>query len=265
MSTDRFAARGMRRRCGRLMVAAGVACVTGLIGAPAAGATAPSSTKTERVGGYLVQWPSDAALRLHPGDGVQASLIASAKALRLGRVAVVTLASVRRSGVPLHLIARRRVRRGTFSARVPAGRTGRYRLRVLVGRVYSQVTFTVDRLPRRATGPCDPGDEADAELGLSTDTAAPGDALQITLTNTGPGCLTAGPGFAWQVNRGGVWTNVPLRIAFPAIALLLQPGRVLTDAFTVPTDSAPGLYRIVKHFQGAGDDLDLADEVTITS
>ncbi|HEX4345694.1 MAG TPA: immunoglobulin-like domain-containing protein [Solirubrobacteraceae bacterium] len=264
MSDDTSGARGTRHLPGWLLAVAGLACATGLIAVPAAGAAAPPSTRTEHVGGYLVQWPSNAALGLlRPGDGVQASLIPSAKARRLGRVAVVTLARVTRSGVAVHLVARRSLRSGTFSTRLPAGSTGRYRLRVVVGRAYSQVTFVVGPQPPTASGPCDAGDEANAELGLSADSAAPGDALKITLTNAGPGCLTAGYGFDWQVSRGGVWTDVPLHLAVPAIALLLAPGQMLTEAFTVPTDSPPGQYRIVKHFRGAGDDLEADDEVTV--
>ncbi|HEY1539356.1 MAG TPA: immunoglobulin-like domain-containing protein [Solirubrobacteraceae bacterium] len=265
MSHDTPRARGMRHLPAWLLAVAGLACATGLIAAPAASAATPPSTRTEHVGAYLVQWPSDAALGLlRPGDGVQASLIPSAKARRQGRVAVVTLARVTRSGVPVRLVARRSLRRGTFSTLLPAGATGRYRLRVVVGRAYSQVTFVVGARPQTTGGPCGSGDEANAELGLSTDTAAPGDALNIALTNSGPACLTAGYGFDWQVNRGGVWADIPLHIAVPAIALLLQPGQVLTEAFTVPTDSAPGQYRIVKHFQGAGDDLEADGEVTVT-
>jgi hypothetical protein len=241
---------------------AGMVCAAGLLAAPVSGASAATTGPAEHVGGSIVRMPSDSALRkLQPGGLVTVSVTPAKKRSKQGSVAVIQLS--RLGSGPAALIAQETRRGGTFSAQVPPARSGRYRLKVYVGRAYTQVTFDVKFVPPVLPGPCADQLDVSAELGVDSSEPSPGDAITVTLANSGPGCVSTGYGFAWQINRNGAWVDVPLNRVVPAILLFLQPGKSLSETFTVPKNTAPGLYRIVKHFSAAGEAADIDTEVTV--
>jgi hypothetical protein len=255
-------AANQRRAPGRRWMLAGVLCLAGLVALPAAGASAASTT-TEHVGGAIVRLPSDSALRkLKPGSLVKVSVRPAKKPSRQGSVAVIRLS--RLVGGRTALIAQETRRVGTFSAQITPARGGRYRLAVYVGRAYTQVTFEVRFTPPPPPpGPCAEPLDVSADFGVDSSEPSPGDDVTVTLTNSGPGCLSTGYGFAWQINRNGAWVDVPLNRVVPAILLFVQPGKSVSEDFTVPKNTAPGLYRIVKRFTAAGEAVDIDTEVTV--
>ena len=245
----------------RWMLAA-IAGLAALFSAPVTGASAASTAPAEHVGGSIVRMPSDSALRgLHPGDLVKVSVTPAKKRSRQGSVAVIALSRLG-SGSPA-LLAQQTRRGGSFSAQIPPARSGRYRLKVSVGRAYTQVTFDVTFVPPVMPGPCSEPLDVSAELGVDSSEPSAGDSIAVTLTNSGPGCLSTGYGFGWQISRNGAWVDVPLNRVVPAILLFVQPGKSLSEDFTVPRNSAPGLYRIVKHFSAAGQAVNIDTEVTV--
>ena len=160
---------------------------------------------------------------------------------------------------------------GTFTAQIPPGVDGTYSLLVKVtGKgfkvAFTEVTFEVSVADAVPTGPCgELPDDVSAELGVSSSRLRPGGTVNFSLANTGPGCLTTGYGFVWQVSRAGAWVNVPLNLVVPTVLVSLQPGSALSDTFTVPAGTAPGRYRIVKHFRAAGADDEIAIEVDVVA
>lgn len=257
--TDRSSALRTARVRHRML--AGALCVAALAAMPVTGASA-ATTAAEHVGGSIVRMPSDATLRkLRPGSLVNVSVKPAAKRSKQGSIAVITLSRLG-SGSPA-LIAHETRRGGTFRAQIPPARGGRYRLKVSVGRAYTQVTFEVVAPPPVPPGPCAEPLDVSAELGVDSSEPFPGDDVRVTLTNSGPGCLSAGYGFSWQINRNGAWVDVPLNRVVPTILLFLQPGKSLPEDFTVPKNTAPGLYRVVKHFTAAGETTAIDAEVTV--
>jgi len=229
-------------------------CATGMLAAPA-GAASAGSTATERVGGFVVTWPSAAALsKIQPGNRVRVSLSRSARARAEGRVATVSLSRVTRSG-KLIVISRRRVGSGSVSATLP--RDGLYRLRVATSTRYVQRTFEV--LTAEADGPatvCATDQSYEADLEVSQDVARPGDLLTVTLTNTGATCLGVDYGVSWQVLKDGRYTDVSFGVVWPAVILNLSPGEKQEQQVAVPRNTPPGAYRAVKNFVDG-------DEVTV--
>jgi hypothetical protein len=49
------------------------------------------------------------------------------------------------------------------------------------------------------------------------------------------------------------------------VLVSLPPGSALSDTFTVPANTTPGRYRIVKHFHAAGADDEIAVEVDVVA
>jgi hypothetical protein len=244
-----------------------VLCLAGLVAMPVSGAAA-SSPSTRDIGGFLVTMPGDDALRaLQPGDRVAVALAATAKSRRRHSVAVVTLS--RRGGAGS--IARSRMAAGTFSAQIPPGVDGTYSLLVKVtGKgfkvAFTEVTFEVSVPDPVQTGPCgELPDDVSAELGVSNSRPRPGGTVDFSLANTGPGCLTTGFGFVWQVSRGGAWVDVPLNLVVTTAVVSLQPGSALSDTFTVPATTAPGQYRILKRFRAAGQNEEIGVELEVVA
>jgi hypothetical protein len=246
---------------------AGALCLAGLVAMPVSGAVA-SSPSTHKLGGFVVTMPSDDALRaLAPGDRVAVTLKATAQSRRRHSVAVVTLSRAGEAGA----IARSRIAAGTFSAQIPPGVDGTYSVLVKVtGRgfkvAFTEVTFEVSVPdPVLPAGCGELPDDVSAELGVDSSRAYPGAQVSFSFANTGPGCLTTGYGFVWQVSRGGTWVDVPLNLVVPTILVSLKPDTALSDTFTVPANTALGQYRIVKHFHAAGQDDQIAIEVEVVA
>ncbi len=226
-------------------------CATGMLAAPAGAAT-------ERIGGFVVTWPSAAALStVQPGDRVRVSLAPSQRARAEGRTASVSLSRVTGSG-RLLVISRRRLGSGSFSATLP--RDGLYRLRVTIARRFVERTFKV--LTVEATSPPCAGDEGyEAEFELDRDVAQPGDPLTTTVTNTGSTCVGVSYGLSWQRLVNGRYTEVSFGVIFPATILNLAPGEKQVQQVAVPRNTPPGEYRVVKSFvDGDG----LTAELTVT-
>ena len=263
---DRCSSSGVARvRAGML---AGLLCLAGLVTMPAVAAAYHGN----QVGGFAVTMPDDETLsRLAPGDTVVVTLVASAMARRHHRVAVVTLTRRGGHGSPSTLVARSRSAGGVFSAQIPPARDGTYVLRVRVVdprvrlRAFTEATFevTVDEPASAACGELP--DDVSAELGVSSSRPRPGAKVSFSLANTGPGCLTTGYGFVWQVSRGGAWVDVPLHLVVPTTVVSLPPDTALFDTFTVPANTVPGRYRVVKHFRAAGEDEDIAVELEVVA
>ncbi len=249
----------------------GVALAASAFVAPSL-ADAPS---TQRAGGYVIAWPSAATLAaVGPGDTVRVSLVRRAGARH--RAAVVSLLRVASSGRPLAVVATRRMRRrGTFTARVPAGRAGRYRLRVAIGDSRFGRSFGVSTpvsvpalVPAPAPSPAAPdpcGHRGDMRGTLSVvpAEARPGQVLTTTLINTGPSCLLTGYGAGWQVRREGAWIDVPLNRVVSDVLRVLHPGAAFVDEFAVPQDAEPGRYRVGKQIEPGGPWFDVTAEVTV--
>jgi len=261
-ATKRFTIPRVPRAHGRIL--AGVLCLAGLVAVPVSAASSPSARD---VGGFIVTMPDDDALRaLHPGDRVAVPVRATAKSRRHRSVAVVTLSRRGEAGS----IARTKFTGGTFAAQIPPGVDGTYSVRVKVtGKgfhvAFTEVTFEVTA-PEPVSGPCgELPDDVSAELGVSSSEARPGGRVSFTLANTGPGCLTTGYGFVWQVSRGGTWVDVPLNLVVTTAVVSLQPGTALSDTFTVAANATPGQYRIVKHFRAAGQNEEISIEVEVVA
>lgn len=260
--TARFStSRAARVRSGLLVA---LLCVAGLAAMPAVS----SAYEAEHVAGFAAAMPDDAVLsRLSPGDTIVVPLVPSATARRHHRVAVVTLARRGVGGAAPTLVARSVLRGGLFHAQIPPAIAGTYVLRVQVGRrAFTEATFEVDVTHPVLSAPC--GDlpaESSAELSVDPGNPRPGAMVNFSFANTGPGCLTTGYGFDWQVSRGGSWVDVPLHLVVPSVLVSLQPGNALSDTFTVPVNTAPGQYRIVKHFRAAGEDDEIAVAVEVVA
>jgi len=232
-------------------------CATGLLVGPAGAA----STTTERGGGFDITWPSDSALAdAKPGQDLHVSIRPRVK----GLVATVSLSRITRSGRPL-VIEKRRLRSGGFTATLPK-RAGRYRLRLTSARGFAESNFELASDAGSTTDPdgplpsCTFDQGYEAELAASTSVARPGDALTITLTNTGVTCLGVNFGLAWQVYRNGRWTDVSFGVVYPAMILGLAPGAKQEQTAIVPRNTPPGHYRAVKNFVD-GDDVTIVISV----
>jgi hypothetical protein len=263
---DRFSrSTTARARAGML---AALLCLAALVAMPSVAA----AYHNNKVGGFAVGMPDDeTSSKLAPGDTVVVTLTPSARAREHHRVAVVTLARRGDHGLPSTLLARSRLAGGTFSAQIPPARDGTYVLRVQVVdprvrlRAFTEATFDVS-VVEPVSGPCgELADDVSAELGVSNSKPRPGGKVNLSLANTGPGCLTTGYGFVWQVSRGGTWVDVPLNLVVPAVLVSLKPGTALQDTFPIPANTAPGQYRIVKHFRAAGEDDELSVELQVVA
>lgn len=243
-------------------VLAGVLCLAGVLAMPVAAAAAAAPVASN-VGAIVVTMPGDDALKaLTPGATVTVKLKSTAKSRRLHRVAVITLERSGEAGS----IAKATLAAGRFSAQIPPGVAGTYILHVQVGkRAFTEVTFEVT-VDDPVSGPCgELPDDVSAELGVDSSRPQPGDKVSFSLANTGPGCLTTGYGFIWQVSRAGAWVDVPLNLVAATASVSLLPGTALSDTFTVPATTRPGRYRIVKIFRAAGAEEQIAIEVEVVA
>ncbi len=239
-------------------------------------APAAAGGSTQRAGGYVIGWPSASSLAaMSPGDAVRVSLVRRAGARH--RLAVVSLLRVASSGRPIAVVARRRVRRrGTFTARLPAGRAGRYRLRVAIAGSRWSRSFRASpapSVPAPVPGPapvpvppfpsCFDFPDVRGTLGVAPASTRPGQTMTMAVTNTGTSCLRTGYGARWQIYRDGDWDDIPLNRPVPAILLYVQPGNTFTEDFLVPQDAVPGRYRLLKQINFGGPSIDVTAEVTV--
>lgn len=229
---------------------------------PAAHA-APPPTQVQRAGGFVIRWPATAALStVEPATRVRVVLVPSRRARAARRVAVVSLVYVTRSGAPIKVVTRRRMRAGTFTARVPALEYAHYRVTVTIGRARVHRDFDVAQ-----PDPCPAGPTVSGTLSANPSEARAGQSVSLELTNTGAACLEVGYFVSWQVNRDGTWVEIPPTRPTILVALSVPPGQTFQHGFVVPEDAAPGQYRVVQQIRGGGSPVgshvDVSADVTV--
>jgi hypothetical protein len=173
------------------------------------------------------------------------------------RRARVSLVSLSAQGKPLRTLARRTLRKGTFSAELT--RFGKFELRVVVaGKRHKRV------IEAKLTCPNDHPGAMSITLGATSVTA--GGTLPYTLENISDACLDAGYFYGLERQAAdGSW--VPLPVA-PAIAVLMKlpPGGKLRKEAVVPAGSAPGHYRVVDRAKAVTDgDVTALAEFDVTA
>jgi hypothetical protein len=94
----------------------------------------------------------------------------------------------------------------------------------------------------------DPSLAVAAELELSATFAAPGEALELTLRNTGPAPIAYGDGFELErrLEDGTGWRSVPHEGMELMILRTLEPGESRLRHVEIPRWTRPGRHRIVK-------------------
>lgn len=73
---------------------------------------------------------------------------------------------------------------------------------------------------------------------------------ELTLYNAGPNDLFLGYGYTMYRSEPAGWTLVPIEGAVPSIGIVIPPGESFHEKISLPSDLAPGSYRIVKPFEG---------------
>jgi hypothetical protein len=191
----------------------------------------------------------------------------------------VPVALVRQSasGKVMRTIARRTLRKGTFTAAVPAA--GRYSLRVAQrGRTVTVVEPvawpqasptpppTFPTLPAPPTA-CVTATDMSAELRLSATTVQAGGTLPYTLVNTSAACaVTAGAPyeFEWRLTDG-TWEAVQSKQVFATYAVFLPAGRTYAKQAQIPADFRPGSYRLLDSVSGGSGVVHVAAEFEVTA
>jgi hypothetical protein len=219
----------------RLLVA--LAAAAALLVAPAAEAAGPKVT-----------WPEQRTYA--PGEKLTVKVVSPARV----RVALVRESA---SGKVMRTVARRTLRRGTFSAAAP--RAGRYSLRVGA----RSRDFTVAAKPASSPRPSEPlpcarshGDAA--ELRLAAPTVIAGGVLSAEVVNTSAGCLMGGVGYLFErLQPDGSWARVPTNLVFITVGVMIEPGRSFPKQVQIPADFAPGSYRLRDSVYGANGAIEL--------
>jgi len=262
---------------------AGLLCAAA---APAAAATPPAHAaathaKVQHAGGFSIRWPALHAVQ--PGTVVRVAIVPQRSARAQRRVVVATLVRVTSRGKPIAIVAKRRLRQGTFSARLSATPAAHYRLIARAGAARAHRDFRAAGRaspPRAPTSPApipSPGPPAPlpptpcasapavrATLSATPAVAQRGQSIALALTNTASTCLQTDYGVTWQIHRDGAWTEIPLGRPVPAVLIFVQPGQTFAHDFLVPADAVPGDYRVLKGISGGGPQVEVAAAVTVT-
>lgn len=209
-----------------------------------------------------VTWPQQRTYA--PGETLAVKVVSSKP---------VRAALVRESarGKVMRTVARRTLRRGTFSAAVPTA--GRYSLRIANRARVVSVVAPAPPPPPPATPlpvPLPPtscyvptGDRAELRLGATT--VQPGGTLPFELVNTSTECLMAGVGYAFERRlEDGTWTPVRTNQIFITIGILVPAGTSYAKTAQIPGDFAPGTYRLLDHVSGSGS-IPLAAEFQVVA
>jgi hypothetical protein len=243
----------------------GVAIVCLLLLPASAHAALPAAHPPGKsVAGVKIAWPLTAAETTQaPGASLSVRVRSS------HRRAQLTLARVDGRGRALHAVARRTLRSGTFTVRLPALAGARYALRLTVaGKHYwSWILTPAPKLAPVTTPSIDCGQEyacetgcaalggaPNAEIAVTPATARPGDAVQVTIVNRGAGCLISPDGniaYWEQQLSDGSWEPAGHELSVQVLTLTALPGATWTGVKTVGADFVPGAYRLVVHGQPA--------------
>ena len=216
----------------------------------------PAEPPARVVSGVRITWPlAKPETVLEPGSKLTVR-IASKR-----RRAKVSFVRVNTAGKGLATVARRTLRRGSFTVTVPSATPGaRYALRLSVAgrKRFSWVTTPVPPILAPATpvpvpvpaptsisfcGPLSPPQDIgdiNPTLTLTSATVAAGETLALTVGNAGPGIFSVG-GSAWLVPEGqDPWPfgNVS------GTSTTLRPAEATQRSLLVPVGTAPGRYRV---------------------
>jgi hypothetical protein len=192
----------------------------------------------------------------------------------------VVIALTRTDSARAHLIKRRKLRRGTFTVRLPRAAGARYVLSARIGRRTNRrlTIVTPPATPPRSTpaGPRPPGKPLDTPVCETNPTSAAagtltgdrtvlraGDTLTATFTNTGPGCLTGSVGYLIERFTDGTWQQAMPSMSTPLILVFVQPGQRSDVHFQVPDAMPAGRYRLGTWFQATAGGQTLV-EVPVT-
>lgn len=208
-----------------------------------------------------ITWPQQRTYA--PGETLTVKVVSSKPV----RAALVRESA---SGKVMRTVARRTLRRGMFSAAVPAA--GRYSLRI----AKRARTVTVAAPAPPDPPPADPlpappsptscyapsGDRA--ELHLSATTVQPGATLPFELVNTSAACLLTGVGYAFERRlEDGTWEPVPTDQDFILLGVLVPAGTSYARTARIPADFAPGIYRLLDSASGNGENIPVAAEFEV--
>lgn len=219
----------------RLLVALAAAAV--LLIAPAAEAAGPKVT-----------WPERRTYA--PGEKLTVKVVSTARV----RVALVRESA---SGKVMRTVARRTLRRGTFSAAAPSA--GRYSLRVGArSRAFTVASGPAAPQPSEPL-PCARSHGDKAELRLAAPTVTAGGVLAAEVVNTSAaGCLMGGVGYLFErLQPDGSWARVPTNLVFITVGVMIEPGRSFPKQVQIPADFTPGSYRLRDSVYGANGAIEL--------
>lgn len=208
-----------------------------------------------------VTWPE---LRTYaPGEKLTVKVV-STKPIR------AVLVRRNASGKATRVIARRVLRKGTFSAAAPTA--GRYALKIGT-RSRTLTVVAPPSAPRpgmpatAAPGKDDPcwranGDRA--ELHQLATAVRRGDTLPFELVNTGAGCLFTGAGYSFQRQASdGTWLDYPTGQFFIGAAFVLRAGQSFAKSAQIPADAEPGHYRLLDSVSSAAGWIPLSAEFDV--
>jgi hypothetical protein len=214
----------------------------------------PAEPPARVVAGVQVSWPlSKPETELAPGAKLTVRVASKRRRAQLSFV------RVNAAGKGLSTVAKRTLRRGSFTVTVPVATAGaRYALRLNVAgrKRFSWVTIPVPPIPAPAApvatptptsislcGPSSPPQhvgDINPTLTLASTTVAAGETLALTVGNAGPGTFSVG-GSAWLVPEGqNPWPFGNLS----GTSTTLRAAEATQRSLLVPIGTAPGRYRV---------------------
>ena len=100
-------------------------------------------------------------------------------------------------------------------------------------------------------------------LDLSTDTAAPGDKLRLTIENTTRTRFEFGVAYRLERRTDDRWRWINRDSAFILILKFVEPGGREREEIRLPPDLKPGRYRIVKGFSAGEREIEASVEFSV--
>lgn len=238
---------------------AAAAAVLVLLAVPGVAAANPDPDAL-RAEGVSVTWPLRAdPVTLAPGHPLRVRV---RSARRLVRVALLRVSASER---PMHVVAERRLRRGTFRTRVPRAHGRHYLLALWVGadRYSTRIHAVEPGMPP----PCASAGLTAGFLRLDRTTARRDEVLSVEVVNTGQTCLHGGWDFWYErLREDGSWERVETQpYPTPAIAVGTPPGgSTRHDAWVFP-ELQPGRHRLVKTFSVPEGQITLSAEFDVVA
>ena len=183
--------------------------------------------------GIRIDWPFEQGyVSRQPGDVIR---VAVRSRRRKVRVALTRISDP--GGAPLEVVARRRLRRGAFRARLPQQWAVTYTLTLHAAGYRYRALIGTHECPQQGV--------ERTELTVERTSVRRGETLPARLHNTGTTCLSFGAGFDWQRLRDGQWETVPNDRPVPAIGYGLYPGGVFDFSAYAWEELEPGPHRLL--------------------